>query len=129
MAVANARGRLIQLVAIDKCLYDDADPSRCDCALICDEEIQFVEFKHGNSRRRTDRVKECIPQLAATITEFHRRQIIPAGCTVRAVACVGFTEQRPPRAASTEAQTVLLNRLTPETVVVELVIADETSFV
>ncbi len=128
LTVANPRSRTIQLVAIDKCLYTDADPTRCDCALICDEEIQFVEFKHGNSKRRTDRVKECISQLAATINAFHSRQIIPDNCTVRAIACVGFTEQRPPRDASTAAQTLLLNKLTPDNVVVELAITDETGF-
>jgi hypothetical protein len=128
LAVTNPQSRTIQLVAIDKCLFTDADHTRCDCALICDDEIQFVEFKHGNSKRRTDRVKECISQLAATITAFHSRQIIPDNCTVRAIACVGFTEQRPPRDASTAAQTLLLNRLTPDSVVVELEITDETAF-
>ena len=128
LTVTNAQARTIHLVAVDKCLYDDADPTRCDCALICDEEIQFVEFKHGNTKRRTDRIKECIPQLAATITAFHRLQIIPDSCTVRAVACVGFTEQRPPRDASTRAQELLINKLTPDTIVVELAITDETSF-
>ncbi len=128
LRVTNVSARIVHLVAVDKCLYDDADPTRCDCALICDDAIQFVEFKHGKSKRRTDRIKECIPQLAATITAFHRLQIIPASCTVRAIACVGFTEQRPPHDASTRAQELMINKLTPDTVVVELAITNETAF-
>ena len=134
LVVSNDRQRPIALIAVDGCLYDTAGPfgtkapTRCDCVLICDEKAHFIEFKHGQAKNRTDRVKECIPQLAATISDFHRRGIIPDGSTVRAIACVGFTEQEPPRGASVEARIVQLNRLTPATVVVELAVSNQTTF-
>ncbi|MBC7449393.1 MAG: hypothetical protein H7330_15175 [Hymenobacteraceae bacterium] len=126
--VNNPRQRTIHLAATDGCLYGPAHAQRCDCVLICDEEAHFIEFKHGLTKNRTERVKECIPQLAETIVDFHRRGIIADGSTVRAIACVGFTEQWPPRGASLEARVVQLNRLTPDTVLVELSVSNQTSF-
>lgn len=126
--VDNPQQRTIHLAATDGCLYGPGHVQRCDCVLICDEEAHFIEFKHGQAKNRTERVKECIPQLAETIADFHRRGIITDGSTVRAIACVGFTEQQPPRGASLEARIVQLNRLTPDTVVVELSVSNRTSF-
>lgn len=128
LAVHNPSAAVIHLVAIDHCLYDSGDATRCDCALVCSEEIHFVEFKHGKNKNRAERLHECIPQLAAAINDFYQAGIIAPHSVVRAIACVGFAEQRPPRGASVEARSLQLNKLVADTVVVELRVSDHTFF-
>lgn len=128
LMVHNVTGRPVHLVAIDCCLYDSGDPSRCDCALVQEEDIRFVEFKHGNFRRRTNRIQECVPQLAKSINDFFDRGILPARQAVLAIACVGFTEEFPPRNASLEALQARLNLLVSADVLVELRVTDTTLF-
>ncbi|SES83341.1 hypothetical protein [Hymenobacter actinosclerus] len=127
LTVRNASAVAVHLIAIDHCLYNSSDSQRCDCALVRGEEIHFVEFKHGTNKNRASRLKECIPQLAAAINAFIRAGIIAPHSSVRAVACVGFAEQRPPRGAAIEARILQLNLLVPE-VIVELFIDDSTEF-
>ncbi len=128
LAVHNPGAAAVHLIAIDHCLYGPADVRRCDCALISREEIHFVEFKHGKDKNRADRLRECIPQLAAAINDFFQAGIIAPQSVVRAVACVGFVEQRPPRGAAIEARILQLNKLVPDTLFVELVVDDNTLF-
>jgi hypothetical protein len=128
LAVLNPGSQVVHLVAIDKYLYSSADTTRCDCALVCDEQIHFIEFKHGVSKRRTDRVKECIPQLAAAINDFYKAGILLPNTTVQAIACVGFTEEFPPRTASLDARILQLNRLVEVDIIVELQVTDTTIF-
>lgn len=126
--VQNVRECAIHLVAIDNCLYTSGDPTRCDGALICDEEIRFVEFSHGRHHRRSERVEKCIPQLAATITRFHALGIIPDKAVVQAIVCVGFTEEFPPRTAQLNIRSAQLNAMITADVAVELHVTDTTSF-
>ena len=127
LTVRNSKSALIHLVAIDHCLYSSADTRRCDCVLVQDEAIHFVEFKHGVNKNRSDRLKECIPQLAAAINDFIHAGIIAPQSIVRAVACVGFVSQNPPRGAAVEARVLQLNKLVKE-VAVELYVADSIEF-
>lgn len=128
LTVQNNAAHPVHLVAIDCCLFTSNDPSRCDCALVQEEIIRFVEFKHGNYRRRTERIQDCIRQLATTINDFYSTGILPARHTVPAIACVGFTEEFPPRNASLEALSARLNLLVSADVLVELQVTDTTSF-
>ncbi len=128
LTVHNKTDQPVHLVAIDCCLFDSGDPSRCDCALVKEEVIRFVEFKHGNFRRRTERVRDCIPQLAKSINDFYSKGILPARHTVLAIACVGFTEEFPPQNASLEALQARLNLLVSADVLVELHVTDTTIF-
>jgi len=127
LTVRNNQKATVHLVAIDHCLYSSADTQRCDCALVRAEEIHFIEFKHGEIKNRPARLKECIPQLAAAINDFVQAGIIAPQSVVRAVACVGFAEQRPPRGAAIEARILQLNQLVQQ-VVVELHVEDSTEF-
>lgn len=128
LTVQNGAGQPVHLVAIDCCLYTSGDARRCDCALVQEETIYFVEFKHGNSRRRTERVRDCIPQLAYSINDFYSNGIFPARHAVLAIACVGFAEELPPRNASLEALQARLNLLVAADVLVELRVTDTTRF-
>jgi len=128
LTVHNKTGQPIHLVAIDCCLLASDDPSRCDCALVQEEIIQFVEFKHGKYARRTERIKDCIRQLANSINDFYNAGILPPKQTILAIACVGFTEELPPRSASLEAHQARLNLLVAVDVLVELRVTDTTLF-
>lgn len=126
--VKNKTTSMVHLVTIDCCLYQSGDGTRCDCALAHEQQIRFVEFSHGVFRRRTARVEKCIPQLAATINDFYELGVIPAGSVVQAIICVGFTEDFPPRTATTDARSAQLNLLVKAPVAVELRVSDETTF-
>lgn len=128
LTVRNTGSTVVHLIAIDHCLYGSADATRCDCALVRQEEIHFVEFKHGKAKNRPDRLRECIPQLAAAINDFLLAGIIAPHSVVLAIACVGFAEQRPPRGAAIEARILQLNKLVSGNVAVELHITDHTAF-
>lgn len=128
LTVRNDAAHPVHLVAIDCCLFASNDPSRCDCALVQAEDVRFVEFKHGNYRRRTERIQDCIRQLANSINDFYSTGILPARHTVLAIACVGFTEEFPPRSASLEALLARLNLLISADVLVELHVTDTTTF-
>ncbi|RZJ57256.1 MAG: hypothetical protein EOO55_03805 [Hymenobacter sp.] len=128
LTVRNNATHPIHLVAIDCCLLASSDPSRCDCALVQEETIHFVEFKHGNYCRRTERIQDCIKQLANSINDFYSTGILPARHSVLAIACVGFTEEFPPRNASLEALSARLNLLISANVLVELHVTDTTTF-
>jgi hypothetical protein len=128
LTVQNISAQPIHLVAIDCCLFSSSDASRCDCALVQNENIHFIEFKHGNYKRRTERIKDCIRQLANSINDFHNTGVLPAHHSVVAIACVGFTDELPPRNASLEALSARLNLLISADVVVELRVTDTTIF-
>ena len=126
--VKNQTTNPVHLVRIDCCLYDSGDGTRCDCALAHEQQLRFVEFSHGVFRRRTARVEKCIPQLAASINDFYALGIIPAGSVVQAIVCVGFTEDFPPRTATTSVREAQINLLVKAPVAVELRVSDETTF-
>lgn len=128
LTVHNPSAHAVHLVAIDSCIYNSGDTTRCDCALVRNQDIRFVEFKHGVKTRRSERIKECIPQLAATINDFFKSGIIAPKSVVIAIACVGFQEEFPPRTAQLEVRLVQLNNLVEADVVVELLITDSISF-
>ncbi|MCR5888532.1 hypothetical protein LRS06_12290 [Hymenobacter sp. J193] len=128
LKVSNPQAHTIHLVAIDCCSYLSDDATRCDCALVREQDIRFVEFKHGTKTRRSERVKDCIPQLAATINDYFKAGIIAPKSIVLAIACVGFQEEFPPRSAQLEARLVQLNILVDADIVVELLVTDSITF-
>lgn len=128
LTVRNETSQSVHLVAIDCCLFASDDPSRCDCALVQDETIHFVEFKHGKYARRTERIRDCIRQLANSINDFYNAGVLPPQHTVLAIACVGFTEEYPPQNASLEALQARINLRVPADIVVELRVTDTTVF-
>ena len=93
--VINPQRQEVYVLAIDKCLYDSDGPTRCDCALIVNERLHFIEFKDIHSADNFGSARDCLDQLAASIDDFFSRQIIPAGSTVYAFASVGYTSARP----------------------------------
>jgi hypothetical protein len=99
--VRNTLQRIVHFVAIDHCLYDNSNPSKCDCALISGEKIYFIEFKNSENQIDSSILKantnpgDCLNQLAASIRDFYDRNIIRPGQTVYAYASVGYPRHRP----------------------------------
>lgn len=125
LRVINAQQQLIHFLAIDKCLYEDSDAERCDCALIINQQLHFIEFKTSQADRNTG-PGECIRQLAATICEFYDREIIEPGATVFAYACVGFTREIPYNGARLrEQQEILAAKIRPRRVRLRFLVQNE----
>lgn len=114
--VRNASSRTLHFVAIDQCLYTDADPTKCDCALLDGEVSYFVEFKTSEHARdptipiANANPGDCLDQLAASIRDFYDRGIIEAGQPVIACASVGFPRNRPQSGAHHQEQLASLQR-------------------
>lgn len=105
--IRNPQGQIVHLIAIDKCLYGDGDPTKCDCALLIKEQLYFVEFKTSETDRHAS-PGDCIDQLAASIRDFYDLRVIEPGETVFAYACVGFTKEIPLNGARQREQTAAL---------------------
>lgn len=125
--VENNNRKDIGLVAIDKCLYDENGPSRCDCAVFEEHIIAFIEFKLGNNRKRTDRLKEARMQLASTIMEFKKRNIIDSTNIIRTYAHVGFHQTKPAVNATILAAIAHFNEKFPD-LTIEFYADNKTSF-
>ncbi|RZK16198.1 MAG: hypothetical protein EOO56_20485 [Hymenobacter sp.] len=116
LRVRNDSQRQLHFVAIDQCLYTDADPTKCDCALLDSEVAYFVEFKtseHGNDPAivvANANPGDCTDQLAASIRDFYDRGIIQAGQLVVACASVGFPRHKPQSGAHFQEQLASLQR-------------------
>jgi len=114
--VRNSSQRPLHFVAIDQCIYTDADPSKCDCALLDGEAIYFIEFKTSEHSINpsipiaNSNPGDCTDQLAASICDFYDRGIIQAGQQVTACASVGFPRNRPQNGAHFQEQLVSLQR-------------------
>lgn len=114
--VRNATQRVLHFVAIDQCLYSDADPTKCDCALFDGEAAYFVEFK--TSEHAHDPAQpvahanpgDCLEQLAASICDFYDRGILRQSQTVTGCASVGFPRHRPQNGAHHQEQLASLQR-------------------
>lgn len=123
--VINTQKREVHFLAIDKCLYNSGDGERCDCALIINQQLHFIEFKTSVADRNVG-AGECIRQLAATICEFYDREIIEPGETVFAYACVGFTREIPYNGARLrEQQALLANKIHPRRIRLRFLVQSE----
>lgn len=99
--VRNAERRAVHFIAIDHCLYDNSNPSKCDCAMVSGDKIYFVEFKNSENQvdaaipKANTNPGDCLNQLAASIRDFYDRRIIAPGQTVYAYTSVGYPRHRP----------------------------------
>lgn len=114
--VRNATQQAVHFIAIDHCIYDDSNPSKCDCALISGDKIYFVEFKTSENKLDAAISKanvnpgDCIDQLAASIRDFYDREIIQPRQTVYAYASVGYPRHRPQSGAHHQDQLASLQK-------------------
>ena len=103
--VRNAGRHAVHFIAIDQCLYDNSNPSKCDCALVSGDKIYFIEFKNSENQvdatipKANTNPGDCLSQLAASIRDFYDRRIITPRQTVYAYASVGYPRSRPQNGA------------------------------
>ena len=118
--VRNDSKQPIYFALIDHCIYDDSNPSKCDCALIRNENIYFVEFKNQEDKVGATTLNpfaspgDCLNQLAASIRDFYDRGIVKPGQTVYAYASVGYPRHRPQHGAHHQDQLSSLQRKVQE---------------
>lgn len=72
--IKNSNNKNISFLKIDKCIYNDTDEEKCDCAVADEELIFFIEIKelenfdsHGKRNKKRKKAKS---QLIATINNF-----------------------------------------------------------
>ena len=72
--VLNPQKKEINFLAIDKCVFDDSDSQKCDCAVFNENAFSFIEIK-ATAKPRNMRLhrKKGLKQLAATIEIFKRK--------------------------------------------------------
>ena len=102
LRVVNPRQREIHLLRVDKCFYPHGGrDTRCDCALLAEQQLYLIEFKKpeleqaNDGKQRHANAGDCLPQLAASLKDFYDRGIIPYGAMVIAHVCVGYTHPSP----------------------------------
>lgn len=72
--ILNPQEEEIHFLAIDKCIFDDGDSQKCDCAVFNDTTFAFVEIK-STAKPRNMRLhrKKGLKQLETTIEIFKRK--------------------------------------------------------
>ncbi len=72
--VLNPQEEDINFLAIDKCIFDDSDSKKCDCAVFNDNSFAFIEIKStAKPRNMRKHRKKGLEQLGATIETFKRK--------------------------------------------------------
>jgi hypothetical protein len=84
--VRNPQYREIYFLAIDKCIFQDGDSSRCDCAVFDDKEFNFIEISESKKLHRNEKRKKALSQLGNTVDLF-RASGIQLPVDVNAIVC------------------------------------------
>lgn len=95
----NANNKNVQFLAIDKCIFDDQGPSRCDFALFTDLDFCFVEIKDVKMRGRQKARIRAKNQLLNTIEEFIQRGVGFDTVDLNAIICFVERDLYPSRSA------------------------------
>lgn len=85
----------IHFLAIDKCIFDDLGPSRCDFALFSNSVFCFVEIKDVKMRGRQKARVNAQKQLSSTISEFLEQGVIFHNLNLEAIICFVHYELYP----------------------------------
>lgn len=81
--IENKDGNIIDFVAIDSCLIEDITIKKCDTLVIKDKILWFIELKEivqsGSrkqfTKRKINRRKKAVKQIASTINDFKKKGI------------------------------------------------------
>lgn len=112
--VRNTRARTFHFLAVDKCMFTDADGRRCDCIVFNDSVTLFIEMKENKTRARKEGRKSAIKQLCLSIEWFMAEGLLRELETVEVIVANGI-HKRPPRFAqsiidrTTELQLIFPN--------------------
>jgi hypothetical protein len=85
--VYNPASAEVVFLAIDKCIFDDQGPARCDFALFTDSKFCFVEIKDVKTRGRRRARLQAKDQLISTIDQFIQRGVSFNNQELMAIVC------------------------------------------
>lgn len=72
--IRNELRKELSFLKIDKCVYDDSDNEKCDCAIADENLIFFIEIKEleefGNHLKKNKKRRKAKSQLINTIINF-----------------------------------------------------------
>ena len=97
--VENPDNKNVQFLAVDKCIFDDKGPSRCDFALFTDLTFCFIEIKDVKVRGRQKARIRAKNQLLNTIEEFIQRGVRFDDHDLVAIICFVERDLYPSRSA------------------------------
>ncbi|MCF2442458.1 hypothetical protein L0657_00720 [Dyadobacter sp. CY345] len=118
-AVKNPRNIEIHFLAIDKCIFTDLGPSRCDCAVFTESDFCFLEIKFSKKLGQRKRARETAQkQLQNTIYEFIKANISFHRLQLKAIICIVGNNSYPvARAESLNAVVDFLDKFNAELLV------------
>jgi len=97
--VINPNLKDIGFLAVDKCIFFDADKiKKCDCIVMDNDTLCFIEIKDCKSKNRSNRKREAKKQLKSTIEIFESK--VKINRIKEAYLCVGVSQARPSKLAS-----------------------------
>lgn len=74
LSVINKQRKDVDFLKIDGCVYQSLDGERCDCSLLTNEKIYFIEFKEkndfSNKKSKKRSMNKAKSQIANTINNF-----------------------------------------------------------
>ena len=73
--IINNSKKQLSFIAIDSCIYNSQDDTRCDCAISDNETFCFIELKHTKRTAWKKRRDDAQKQLEATISEFTTKNV------------------------------------------------------
>lgn len=74
--IINKNTKELCFLAIDDCIYDSTDGTRCDCAIYDDKTFSFIELKHTKRTSWKNSRETAQTQLETAIKEFENLDII-----------------------------------------------------
>lgn len=113
--VKNPRQENVFFLAIDKCILNDGDPKKCDCAIFNDNIFRFIEIKTASSKekKRSKKQLEAVDQIISTIQIF-KAKIDFTGYTLEAHLCVGYFKSTPAFKSTNIYQRQIVNQYSAE---------------
>lgn len=84
--VNNPQNKEIHFLAIDKCIFDDTDATRCDCAIFNQVRFNFIEISESKKLHRNEKRKKALSQLGSTI-DYFRNAGVQFTSEVNAIVC------------------------------------------
>jgi len=93
--IKNVTRKKINVLAIDSCLLNSSDPSKCDFAVFDNKTFCFVEIKEASTKkgRRKHKVK-AVSQLYSSIKYFITRLNFK-NYQIEAILCLAYPPRRP----------------------------------
>jgi len=95
--IKNPNNKVINFIAIDKCIFlDDALHKKCDFAVFDDKIFALIEIKDTNNRKtRAKHTKKAYKQLSAILSEFEQKSVSFNGFSIEAIIAFKYRPLRP----------------------------------